>query len=258
MGRQIDARGIPWWRALLLFPLLLGPGILLKGAGTALWRAAQRTREKWQERPNDPRPPEPTGLGLFVLAFLFAGGVVSIALAAQGVADRVAATGLMLVTLATLFVSPALLSLDALAKLDDWWRSTELPTYQVAFAHYVRWIVRIGLRLALTALSVTFVLSAIDVVLNAFPLPQAAGDAVDSAVAPLGWSFSISVTAAVIAGALRLMVGVPGPGPPEPVVTASVAELQRNPERQRQNTRLAALFFVTGTLLSFVAVVFLH
>src|SRR5205807_939973 len=102
MAREIDARGIPWWRALLGFPLLLGPRILLKGAGTALWRAAQRALEKRRERPSERRPPEPTGLGLFVLGFLFLGGVLSIALAAQGVGDRVAATGLMLVTLSTL------------------------------------------------------------------------------------------------------------------------------------------------------------
>src|SRR5690349_4402305 len=102
MERKIDARDIPWWRALLVFPFFLGPRILLKGAGAALWRVAKRAREKWRERPTGPRPPEPTGLGLFVLAFLFLGGALSIALAAQGVADRVAATGLMLVTLSTL------------------------------------------------------------------------------------------------------------------------------------------------------------
>ncbi|HJQ75527.1 MAG TPA: hypothetical protein VJ814_11600, partial [Gaiellaceae bacterium] len=125
MAKEIDARGIPWWRALLLFPLLLGPWILLKGAGTALWRAARQAREKRRERPSEPRPPQPTGLGLFVLALPLAGGVLSITFVAQGVADRVAATGLLLVTLATVFASPALLSLDALAKLDQWWLSTQ-------------------------------------------------------------------------------------------------------------------------------------
>jgi hypothetical protein len=246
MGREIDARGIPWWRALLLFPLLLGPRILLGGAGTALWRAAQRTREKWRERPKERRPPEPTGLGLFVLALLLVGGVLSIALAAQGVADRVAATGLMLVTLATLFVSPALFSLDALAKLDEWWLSTELPDYQLAFAHHFRKIVRIGLRLSLTAVGVIFVLSAVDIALSGLSL------------AYLALPFAVSVLAAVVAGGLRLIVGSPSQAPPEPVVTASVSEFQQDPERQRRSTRIAALLFATGTLLSFVAVVFLH
>jgi hypothetical protein len=208
MARKIDARGIPWWRALLVFPFLLGPWILLKGAVAALWRALRHAREKWRERPDERRPPEPTGLGLFVLAFLFAGGVLSITFAAEG-AHRVAATGLMLVTLATVFVSPALLSLDALARLDDWWLSTELPAYQLAFAHYGRRIVRLGLRLALTAVSVIFVLGAVDVVLSAFPLPKSARDGVDSALVLLAWSFSVSVTAAVVGGALRLIVGSP-------------------------------------------------
>jgi hypothetical protein len=154
MAREIDARGIPWWRALLLFPFLVGPGILLKGASRVLWRVAQRAPGKWRERPSGPRPPEPTGLGLFVLAVLFAGGVLSIIFAAHGVTDRVAATGLMLATLSTLFVSPALLSLDALAKLDKWWLSTELPAYQVAFAHHFRRVVRFVLMLTLTAVGV--------------------------------------------------------------------------------------------------------
>jgi hypothetical protein len=246
MAREIDARGIPWWRALLVFPFFLGPQILLKGAGAALRRAAQRARAKWRERPSERRPPEPTGLGLFVLAFLFLGGVLSIALAAQGVADRVAATGLMLVTLSALFFTPALLSVDALAKLDEWWLSTELPDYQLAFARHFGRIVRVGLRLALTAVGAILVLGAVDIALGAFPLVH------------LALPFSVSVLAAVVAGGLRLLVGSPRQGPPEPVVTASVSEVQRDPERQRRNTRLAALFFVVGTLLSFVAVVFLH
>jgi hypothetical protein len=258
MAQQIDARGITWWRALLIFPFLLGPWILLKGAGTAMSRAAQRAREKGRERTNDRLPPQPTGLGIFVLAFLVAGGALSITFVAKGVADRVAATGLMLVTLATAFVSPALLSLDALAKLDDWWLSTELPAYQLAFAHYIRRIVRLGLRLALTALSVTFVLGAFEIVLSALPLPKVAHDAVDSVLVLLAWSFGVSVTAAVVAGALRLIVGSPSAGPPEPVTTASVSEFQQDSDRQRRNTSLAALLFAAGTVLSFVAVVFLH
>jgi|GEM_PF-5295676 len=246
MAREIDARGIPWWRALLLFPFVLGPRILLEPAGAALWRAAQRGRERWRERPSERRPPEPTGLGLFLLAFLFLGGALSIALAAQGVADRVAATGLMLVTLSTLFISPALLSLDALAKLDEWWLSTELPVYQLAFAHHFRRIVQLVLRLALTAVGLIFVLGAVDIGISAGPLTY------------LALPFAVSVWAAVVSGGLRLIVGLPSEGSPEPMVTASVAELQQDPGRQRRNTRLAALFFVTGTLLSVVAVVFLH
>ena len=173
-------------------------------------------------------------VGLFVLVGVFAAGGLSIAFAATGVADRVEATGLMLVTLATVFVTPALFSLDALAKLDEWWFSTELPAHQLAFAEYFRKIVRMALRLALIALS----------------------DA--SALVVLVWSFSVSVTAAIIGAGLRLIVGSPGEGPPEPIVTAPVSEFQRDPERQRRNTRLAALFLAAGTVLSFVAVVFLH
>jgi hypothetical protein len=258
VARQIDARGIMWWRALLLFPFLLGPWILLKGAGTLLVRAAQRARETWRERPSNRRPPQPTGLGLFVLVLLFAGGVLSITFAAKGVADRVAATGLMLVALATAFVSPPLLSLDALAKLDGWWLSTELPAYQLAFADHIRRVVRVGLRLALTVLGATFVLGAVDVVLSALPLPKAAHESADSFLVVLAWSFSVSVTAAVVAGILRLIVGSPSSGPPEPVTTASASELQRDPDRQRRNASLAALLFAAGTLLSFVAVVFLQ
>jgi hypothetical protein len=249
VAQRIDARGIPWWRALLVFPFLLGPRILLHGAGTAVWKAARGAREKWRERPSDRPPPQPTGLGLFVLAFLFAAGVLSITFAAQGLADRVAATGVMLVTLSTLFVSPVLLSVDALAKLDEWWLSTELPAYQVAFAHHFRRIVRVGLRLALTAVGVIVVLGATEIALSGLPLPN---------VSLLALPFSISVTAAVIAGGLRLIVGLPSEGPPEPVVTASIAELQEDPERQRHNTRVAALLFAIGTVLTFVAVVFLH
>jgi hypothetical protein len=137
------------------------------------------------------------------------------------------------------------LSLDALAKLDEWWLATELPVYQVAFVHHFRRIVRVGLRLALTAVGAIFVLSAVDVALNAAPLVY------------LALPFTVSTLAAGVAGSLRLMVGSPSQGPPEPVVTASVAEFQ-DPDRQRRNTRLAALLFATGTLLSFVAVVFLH
>jgi hypothetical protein len=258
MPRQIDARGITWWRALLVFPFLLGPWILFKGAGTGLRRSAKRAREKWRERPSASRPPQPTGLGLFVLVFLFAGGGLSIAFAANGVADRVTATGLLLVTLATVFISPALVSLDALAELDKWWLTTELPAHQLAFADYSRKLVRVGLRLALVAVSVALVLGAVDFVLIAFSVPKAPHDADASALVVLAWSFSVSVTAAVIAGVLRLILGLPSEGSPEPVVTASVTELEGDPERQRRNTRLAALFFVTGTLLSFVAVVFLH
>jgi hypothetical protein len=184
MAREIDARGITWWRALLVFPLLLGPWILLKGAASAVWRGVQRAREDKQERRSDPRPPQPTGLGIFLLAFLLASGALSITFAAKGVADRVAATGLMLVTLATAFVSPALLSLDALAKLDGWWLSTKLPAYQLAFAHYFRRIVFVGLRLALTAFGVTLVLGGVDVALSPFLLPNAA-------LFGLGWSLSV-------------------------------------------------------------------
>lgn len=246
MARQIDARGIPWWRALLVFPFFLGPRILLKGAGRALWTAAQRAREKWRERSSERRPPEPTGLGLFVLALLLVAGVLSITFAARGAADRVAATGLMLVTLATLFVSPALFSLDALAKLDKWWLSTELPAYQLAFVHHFRRIVRVGLRLALTAVGVIFVLGAVDIALSAFSL------------AYLALPFAVSLLVAVVAGGLRLIVGSPSQAPPEPVVTASVSEFQQDPDRQRRSTRIAALLFATGTLLSFVAMVFLR
>jgi hypothetical protein len=65
----------------------------------------------------------------------------------------------------------------------------------------------------------------------------------------LALPFAVSVWAAVVAGGLRLIVGSPSEGPPVPVVTASVSELRQDPERQRRNTRLAALFFVTGTQL---------
>jgi hypothetical protein len=260
MAREIDARGITWWRALLLFPFLLGPWILLKGAGRALRRAAQDAYEKWRGRSTAPSPPQPTGLGLFVLVGLFAAGGLSVAFAATGVADRVEATGLLLVTLATVFVTPALLSLDTLAKLDEWWLSTELPAHQLAFTDYLRKIVRVWLRLALIVSSATFVLGlgAVSVVLIGSPVPKAAHDADASAFVLLAWSFSVSVTASIIGTGLRLIVGAPTEGPPEPMVTAPVSEFERHPERQRQNTRRAALLFAAGTVLNFVAVVFLR
>lgn len=164
----------------------------------------------------------------------------------------------MLVTLSTLFISPALLSLDALARLDEWWLSTELPDYQLAFAHHFRRIVQVGLRLALTAVGSICLLGVLYVVLSALPLPEVAHDVVDPAAVPLGWAFSVSVTAAVVVGGLRLIVGSPSQGSPEPLVTASVSELQQDRDRRRRNTRLAALFFAAGTVLNFVAVVFLR
>src|SRR5207249_3966493 len=62
--------------------------------------------------------------------------------------------------LATVCVSPGLLPLDVLARLDRWWLASELPTYQLAFAHHARRALAFLLRGALLVLAATFIVGA--------------------------------------------------------------------------------------------------
>jgi len=192
------------------------------------------------------------------LSWVLAGPVLAIWFVATGVADRVAASGLLLIALATVCVSPGLLPLDVLARLDRWWLASELPTYQLAFAHHARRALAFLLRGALLVLAATFIVGAFSIVVGLLRLPGGIQSVVDRSLTALGLTFAIALTTAAVMFFLRLLVGAPIEFPQEAVPVVLAAEGLQDPDRQRTLVRFAAVLFAGGTALSFVAVVFLH
>ena len=257
-SEQITPKEIPWWRALLVFPLAIVPFLLLRALVHGTRLALRGGMAAWAGRPRDAGAPRPLGAAGLLLSWVLAGPVLAIWFVASGAADRVAASGLVLIALATVCVSPGLLSLDVLARLDRWWLASDLPSYQLAFAHHARRGLAFLLRGALFILAATFIVGALSIVVGLLPFPNGMEGVVDRSLSVLGLTFAIALSTAALAFFLRLLVGAPTEFPQKAVPVVLAAEGLQDPERQRTLVRVAAVLFAGGTVLSFVAVVFLH
>ena len=141
-SNQIDPKQIGWVRALLWFPLVRVPSVVAGTLIVALRTGFAYLRRRWRNRDRSPRPPQPLSVVFSSLALVVAFAVFAVIDHATNWRDRVEGMGLILISVATVTVSPELLGLDLLTRLDKWWQESDFPAHQIAFAYYARRIAR--------------------------------------------------------------------------------------------------------------------
>jgi hypothetical protein len=249
---------MPWWKALLVFPLLILPAEI----GRALFQLSRlglrAVVRRWRERDRAPTPPQPMGLVFATAALLTALGVVSIIDHAHGWRDRLTALGLMLITASTIAVSPELLGIDILQRLDRWWLNSPLPAHQLAFSFHLRRLARFLVRVGALALVTVLVSTTGMIGISYLRLSDALRDLVDRSPRVFSAAFVGSLLVLAIGGSLRLWLGSPADLPAQPITVHTARESLGSADHRLALLRWAAVLFATGTVLSFIATVFVH
>jgi hypothetical protein len=152
-------------------------------------------------------------------------------------------------------ISPELLGLSALRKLDRWWEASDLPAYQVAFAFYGRRLAhfarRAGFRLGGGLVFASLVVYGIGRL-----FPADIRGALIAVLPGVAWTTIALLLVGLTGVALQIWLGrTPAAQESPQLLTIGEAErLLADPERHAIVRRWAAALFATGTTLSFIAV----
>jgi hypothetical protein len=243
--------------ALLYFPLVLIPRILIKGA-TALGRQAYAHGERRLKERKRERPPRPMSLGLSLLAAPFSLALFALWERNLSVRDRTNAVGLLFLTTGTFFVSPELLGLPLLRRLDEWWLESDLPAHQLAFTRHLRRLNRLVLKatLATSLACIIIVTLLVGIAYAGNWSPEVR--LTDDLVRPLAYATGTALLAFIGSLGLRVLLGRVDSLPLELFTAADVERSLHDRAVRDARLRAGAGLFAVGTILSFVATVFIR